>query len=265
MSGSSGPTNPDGIVGNLNLDDPSEPFTRRSWRYRARMAMRTAREAIGDDPAFLPIVLRATPTGTARRLGPTTRLVIEGFPRSGNTFAYFAVKHAGGPDYPLSSHVHTPSAVRAAVALHIPTVVVVRPPLATITSLLIAAPHVPFHRAIGEWIHHHEQIWPYRDGYVIATFADVTADMGVVIDRVNERFATDVPRFDATPAHTEEVFAMIEKNHQDLHGGTENVVPRPSEARKAERVWLEEQLAAPRYADGLARADEVYGWFSAAR
>src|SRR5436853_2842515 len=82
------------IVGNLSVDDPSEPFTRRSWRYSVRRNLRRARELLGDDPVFLPLVLRATPTGTVRRLTDATQLVIEGMPRSGNTFAFFAIMHA---------------------------------------------------------------------------------------------------------------------------------------------------------------------------
>jgi hypothetical protein len=43
-----------------------------------------------------------------------------------------------------------------------------------------------------------------------------------------------------------------------VHGGTENVVPRPSGLRKAEKDWLLEQLSAPRYAGLLAEANAVY-------
>ncbi len=251
------------VVGNLSLDDPAEPFTRRSWRYRARMALRSARELIGDDPFFLPVVLRATPTGTVRRLTDRTELVIEGYPRSGNTFAFFAVRRAAGDGIVLSSHVHTPSAVKAATALRIPTLLVVREPRAAVISLLIAAPHVPFHRAILEWTHHHREVWPYRDRFVTATFEQVTQDLGEVTRRVNERFGTSFPCFDPTPDNVEAVFAAIEHNHQVLHGGTENVVPRPSAARRAEREWLEEQLAAPHLSALLDEAAAVYAGYEA--
>jgi len=249
------------VVGNLNLDDPSEPFTRRSWRYRTRMAMRTARERLGDDPALLPIVLRATPLGVSRQLTDRTNLVIEGFPRSGNTFAYFAVRHAAAEEprvLMVSSHVHTPSAVKAATARRIPTVVVIRNPLDAVTSLLIAAPHVPFDRAILEWSHHHREIWPYRDRFLTATFEHVTADMGSVTDRLGSVFGINLPRYQPTAANDDAVFAAIEHNHQVLHGGTENVVPRPSSARGAERRWLEQQLAEPHLAHLLQDADQIF-------
>lgn len=246
---------------NLNTEDPAEPFTRRSWRYSTRRALRWCREKIGDNPIFLPIVLRATPTGTVRQLRPDTQIAIEGVPRSGNTFAFFALTHAeaeAGREIKIASHVHTPSQVKAACDGGYPTLVVIRRPIDQITSLLIAAPHVRFKAAINEYIHHHREIWPYRDRFVTATFEQVTDDFGEVTDRVNARFGTDFARFVNTEEETEAVFALIEENHRVLHGGTENVVPRPSSARKAEKAWLLEQLALPDYAGLLAEADEVY-------
>jgi hypothetical protein len=249
------------LPGHLSEEDPSEPFTRRSWRYTVRRTLRWTRERMSDSPVFLPIVLRATPQGTTRRITDGTQIAIEGFPRSGNTFAFFALKHAerlAGREVNIASHVHTPSQVKLAVARHFPTLVVIRRPIDVITSLLIAAPHTGFASAINEYNHHHRELLPLRDGFVIGTFDQVTTDFGAVTDRVNERFGTHFARFDPTEENNEAVFAAIEENHRLLHGGTENVVPRPSTARKAEKEWLLDQLAAPRYEAMLADADEVF-------
>lgn len=243
----------------LSTDDPSEPFTRRSWRYTTRRALRRTRELLGDDPVFLPIVLRSTPTGTVRKIAPDTQIVIEGFPRSGNTFAFFALKHAenlAGREVNIASHVHTPSQVRLAMSQRYPTLVVIREPIDVITSLLIAAPHVRFASAIKEYTHHHREIFALRDRFEIGTFREVTRDFGAVTARVNQRFGTDFALFE--PADEDAVFEAIEENHRVLHGGTENVVPRPSNLRKAEKDWLLEQLAQPQYVDLLAEADAVY-------
>lgn len=249
----------------LSTDDPSEPFTRRSWRYTTRRGLRRVRELLGDDPVFLPIVLRATPTGTIRRITDDTEIVIEGFPRSGNTFAFFALRFAEGREVNIASHVHTPSQVKLAVSQRFPTLVVIRKPIDVITSLLIAAPHVRFHAAINEYIHHYGEILPSSDRFVIATFDDVTTDFGEVTARVNDRFGTRFAEFDPTADNTEAVFAAIEENHRVLHGGTENVVPRPSARRQAEKAWLIEQLAGPAYKASLEEADAVYDDYLAAQ
>jgi len=245
----------------LSTDDPSEPFTRSSWRYTTRRTLRRAREWLGDEPMFLPIVLRATPTGKVRQITPETQIVIEGFPRSGNTFALFALRHAeakAGRDVNIASHVHTPSQVKLAAIEHYPTLVVIRNPTDCLTSLLIAAPHVRWDRALKEYIHHHRECLTYRDRFVIGSFDEVTNDFGGVTDRVNEQFGTSFARFTSTDEDDEAVFAAIEEHHRVVHGGTENVVPRPSDLRKAEKDWLLEQLAAPQYAGLLAEANAVY-------
>jgi hypothetical protein len=251
----------------LSIDDPSEPFLRNTWRYRTRRVLRTCRELLGDDPVFLPIVYRCTPLGTSRRLTDRTELVIEGFPRSGNTFAFFGVTHAAmqaGREINISSHTHTPSQVRAAVAQRFPTLVVIRRPIDAVISLLIAAPHVRPASLIHEYIHHHQLLLPLQDRFVIGTFDQVTTDLGAVTARVNERFGTSFARYEPTDENNDAVFAAIEENHRILHGGTENVVPRPSAARRAEREWLLDQLAAPRYEGLLADADEVFAEYAKA-
>jgi hypothetical protein len=157
--------------------------------------------------------------------------------------------------------VHTPSAVKAAVAERFPTIVVIRQPIDTIVSLLIAVPHVRFGEAIDEWLHHHHEILGYRDRYEVATFDQVTSDFGAITDRVNARFGTSFARYEPTPQNDEAVFAAIEHNHRVLHGGTENVVPRPSDLRQAEKEWLLDQLAAPEYKVRFDEARALYDTF----
>ena len=44
-----------------------------------------------------------------------TQMVIEGFPRSGNTFAVFAFRHAQRRDIRVAHHLHAPAQVIRAV------------------------------------------------------------------------------------------------------------------------------------------------------
>lgn len=240
--------------------DPSEPFTRRSAGYTSRRLLRRARRLLGDSPALLPLVLRGTPGSAKRAITDDTEAVIEGFPRSGNTFAYFALQDANGGPMPVSSHVHVPAQVRRAVALGKPTLFVVREPIACLASLLTAAPHVRIGPAYDEYIHHHRLVLPLADDLVVGTFDQITSDFGVVTDRLNQRFGTAFPRFDHTPENVDRVFARIDAHYEELYGdrASERVVPRPSAARKAEKAWLTDQLTSARHARQLADATEVY-------
>jgi hypothetical protein len=226
-----------------------------------RRWLRRWRQRLGDDPFWLPVVLRATPTGTARRLDDRTQLVVEGFPRSANTFAVFAVRdaeRAAGRDVAISSHVHTPSAVKAAVRGRYPTLVIVRPPLDTIVSLLVAAPHVRPREGVDEWIHHHRQLWPYRRGFVVVTFDEVTRSMDVVVERVNVAFGTSFAVPTTSDATTASLFAAIDAHHLRLHGGQEHLLPRPSGARADQAAVIRRELEHLDLRSRLATADALY-------
>lgn len=228
-----------------------------------RRALRRARELLGDDPRFLPIVLRATPLGTSRAITSSTQIVIEGFPRSGNTFAVFALKHAEaqhGREVAISSHVHVPAQVKLAVGRRVPTLLVVREPVDAVASLLVAAPHVRPAAALREWSHHHRELLPWRGGFVVGGFDEVTGDFGAVTAAVNARFGTDFAIFEATPENLQAVIEAVDAHYAATYGGraSERVVPRPSAARRADSARVQEVLASDALAELVADARAVY-------
>jgi hypothetical protein len=221
-----------------------------SVRTIGRRGLRRTRRALGDSTIFLPLVLRLTPTGTTRRLSEHTVLVVEGFPRSANTFARHGVE--------VSSHVHTPSAVKAAVRRGLPCLVLIREPRPTLASLLVASPHVTAAAAIGEWCHHYEEIWPWRSGFVVATFDQVTTDLGAVIRALNDRFDTDLVPFSGSEGDVAAVFASIERRHDEVHAGAAHLDPRPSRGRDPARDAARDELARAMHRSVLAEADALY-------
>lgn len=224
----------------------------------ARRAMRMARRTLGDSPLFLPIVLRATPLGTSKGIQPNTALVIEGFPRSGNTFAYFALRSMMPETAHIATRVHVPAQVIIAARLEMPILYVVREPVSTLASLLIAAPHVPIRAAFAEYVHHHRMVVRHKDSMVVGEFETVSNRFGEVVDALNERFDLGLPPFTHDDAAQSSVFAAIDAHHKEVWGDTENVVPRPSAARSADKAWLMEELSSPRYGHLLEDARDAY-------
>ncbi|MEI8239121.1 MAG: hypothetical protein WCI22_06830 [Actinomycetota bacterium] len=233
------------------LADPLGPFARRS-----RRGLRWVRVKLSDHTIFLPVVLRLTPRGTSRRITEHTALVIEGFPRSSNTFAAAAMLEASHDSIVVASHVHTPSQVISAARNKVPTLVVVREPRATVRSLIMAAPHVSVATAIAEWNHHHEVVWRHRESFVVGTFEQVTTDFGSVIDRINLRFGTDLPRFEHTAEALAAVDARIKRDHEHHHPGDQLSAPWPIEARKAASARLDDEFDLARHAQAWTVADE---------
>ena len=188
-----------------------------------------------------------------------TQLVIEGFPRSGNTFAVVAFRQAQQESISIASHLHAPAQVIRAVRWEIPTLVLIRNPVDAVLSLVIRHPHISTTWALKSYISFYETIASYRHAYVIGSFDEVIEDYGAVIERVNARFSTRFSPFDHTEDNVGEIFARIESlNRAKGRGLVEEQIARPSAAREELRSRARGELKARRPGGLIAKAEAIY-------
>jgi hypothetical protein len=232
--------------------------------YAGRRLLRRGKYMVGHDPLFLPILLRLTPMGVARRIGPDTDLVVEGFPRAGNTFVVYALQSASDNRLNVASHVHHPSQVKLAVAQGIPTVFVVREPIATLSSYLTYAQHGRSSGVLKEYISYHQELVPYADRLLICDFEESTVKMSSVIARINQRYSMKIPPFDQSAANVERIFAKIARQHGILHPklDPDRVAPRPTTARRELSEHYRAELLSPQNSSLREQALSVYGYFT---
>ncbi len=201
-----------------------------------RRAVRRAHRRLGDHPLFLPVVLRLTPLGTSRALTDDTDLVVEGFPRSGNTWTVTAIRLAQGREVVIRSHVHVPAQVIAAVRRGLPTMVLVRSPATNAASSVVAVPHLDVERALRDWIDYHRRLLPHRDGFVAVDFATAVGRLSEAVDRVNERFGTAFSAIEDSPEFRKAVIDRMVVEHERQHRGAAHLAhlararPHPSRA-----------------------------------
>ncbi|MGN6378219.1 MAG: hypothetical protein ACTHNU_04650 [Gaiellales bacterium] len=155
-------------------------------------------------------------------VGADTELVIEGFPRSANTFAAVAFQLAQPTPVRLAHHVHAASQVIAAVRAGVPAIVLVRDPRDAVPSQLIRAPHLPLDLVLDGYARFYEPLLPLRDRLVVAPFDDVLRDFGGVVDEVNRRFGTAFARSANDPDDVARVNALIDE--QSLRGPWERTI-----------------------------------------
>ena len=232
-------------------------------RYVVRRLLRRGKYlAVGS--YFLPVLLRLTPLGISRQITPQTDLVVEGFPRSGNTFTVFALNNAAHNEVLISSHVHHPAQIKYAMAHGVPTMLVVREPVATLASYLIFGQHGRPGTVFREYISYHRELVPYADRLLIGDFPEVSTDLSAVIDRINRKYSLHIPPFDQSAANVERVFAEISRQHKLIHRYRDpaEVAPRPSASRHAMSERISKELLQPRYRDILDQATEIYRFFS---
>jgi hypothetical protein len=240
----------------MTTADPETLDVETQMRNGARRLMRRFKYLMGEYPVTLPILLRMTPIGTSRQITDQTQLVVEGFPRSGNTFASYAIWHAAGNDFPVSSHVHHLAQLRLATRRGLPTVLVIREPIGTLASYLIAGPHGRPRGVLKEYISYYSGVLPMLPNLLVVDFTDVTSDMGAVIERINNRFGLEIPPFDHTAENAEAVFAAIQR--ADKLGMGEAGVARPSSERSGDNARHRAELSATELASLTAQAKAIY-------
>lgn len=205
---------------------------------------------IGKHPRFL--------------IGPGTEVVIEGYPRCGNTFAVMAFDEAQDRELNIAHHLHSVSQVLRGVALGKPVCVVIREPAAAVKSFLIwhrterggvwHEPEKAKREAIRNYHSFYRKVEPVADRVVVADFSQITTDMGAVIDRINAKFGTSFRRFEHTPEHVEAVFRRIDEvNGSNVSGGP-LTVSRPTNEKQSAK----EEIDLSTHAALLSDCDRIY-------
>jgi hypothetical protein len=229
---------------------------------------RSLRQRLSVSPWYLPIRRLVATSGD--NLASDTELVIEGFPRSGNTFAEAAFRKAASQPVKLAHHSHAAAQVVQAVKWKLPCLVLIREPVEAARSLLMHHPEtVSEESCLREYSSFYETVRPARAGYVLARFDTLTRDVGVVIDAVNRRFNTSFEKLTHTPATELAIFDMVDElghSRGTTLGENEPYSPRASQEsklrREGEKNFARELFKAQRFAKDVARARAIYNFLS---
>lgn len=217
-----------------------------AWRARHLMWL-SAR----TQPALFYALAERRGFGRHQLVGPETELVIEGYPRSANSYAVIGLQLAQSRPRQIAHHTHAPAQVILAAQRGLPLLVPIRHPRDAVASLLIRDPRYSVDLALRAYASFYEAVLPYADRMVLAPFDDLTRDLGGVIRTVNRRFGTDFDAPSADPEHTAATFRLIEEIDAQTGGG-EHTVARPSTWRREYRQTILRQVqAASRYSDIL--------------
>ncbi len=215
----------------------------------------------------------AMPAARLRRHGelvsPSTDVVIEGYPRSANSFSVAAFALAQG--WPeggrgrIAHHTHAPAHVIAAVRAKVPAIVLVRDPADAVLEFVIVKPALTLRQALRGYLRFYEPLIAYRSGFVVGAFEEVTADLGAVIERLNRRFGTSFVPFEHTPENVQACFDAMEGYWSGLVGtgpALERFVGRPSALREGWKGDLRDRYDGPELTGLRERARLVHERFA---
>lgn len=223
------------------MNDMAHWFTLPALIQRAKFEIR---RLVSSHPRlFLPFVRRRA-AYAGKVVGDNTEIVLEGFPRSGNTFALVAFEMAQDRDVHVAHHLHAPAQIIEGVRLGLPVVLLIRNPIDAVSSFVIRHPDLTVKAGLRAYTSFYRHVLPCREDIVVAPFERVTADFGAVIDAVNRRFGTRFARFEQTPENVEAVFRILNRKEQaDVSrrsAGTESgdTIARPTDQRDAAKERL---------------------------
>lgn len=213
---------------------------------------------------FLPL-MRRRPAHRGHIIDGDTEMVIEGYPRSGNTFAVAAFEFAQGRPVRIARHLHAPAHVIEGVRRGLPTLVVCREPVDAVTSQVIRHPGLNLADCLVAYMSFHRRLLPYRADIEVAPFDKVISDFGSVIEDVNRRYATNFRLFDHTPDTVEAVFAVVDEMERvdstRRSSKAVDTVARPAADREQVKARLRELFDIPRIALLVEPARSLYQQF----
>jgi hypothetical protein len=165
-----------------------------------------------------------------------TDLVVEGYPAASNSWVR-EVFQLTQPGIRVASHLHSAAHVRRAVRLGIPTVVLLRPPLESVASLMARYPDRGYEprTELARYRRFYGDVRRLSDQVLLVRFDAAINSVGTLVDGLNRKFGCSFhPIDDSSPEFKARVFATLDHwSRQVASNDFEVVTPRPSEARAA--------------------------------
>ena len=190
-----------------------------------------------------------------------TDIVIEGFPRSGNSFAVGAFRSAQSKPVNIATHLHAPAQIIVATRKNIPTLVVIRNPVDAVISLKAlhiecnakavdtATSSYNFEILLKSYIDFYKTIAPYRNKYILCCFEEVVRDFSKTISKINQHFNTKFDNFEHTETNVQKVLEQ-----QGFHAG-------PTVKRQQLKKLLYKEIERVKYQHLVSEAKQVYQKF----
>lgn len=218
------------------------------------------RTLVRQNPAlFYPFCRAYFPNQKINIVQKDTQIVIEGFPRSANTFAGIAFSQSQPETVKMAHHLHAAAQVIRAVEWKIPTLVLLRNPKDAVLSCITIFPQYSIYRALAYYISFYSAICDYSDSYIIGEFEEVTKNFGEIIKRINAKFNTNFAVWENTPANKQKVY--------DIMGGRINtsfpskILKIENNAEEERRKKLIEEIQSNKYSAMLEEANQIYQIF----
>lgn len=161
-----------------------------------------------------------------------SQVVIDGFPRSANSYAMFAFVVAAGSSVGFSGHTHSPEALLMGRNMGIPALLTLRRPEDCARSLLQHQTGIRPDSIFDAWSGFHQPFRQNCDGILIVPFEAIVQDFGQVLALLNSQTPASLPVYDKTEGNEAKVRTLIDHSVVKYEGAyAEAKVARPVAGR----------------------------------
>ena len=188
-------------------------------------------------------------------------VVVQGFPRSGNTYLSIALSDFKAFEGRVFSHIHTPAIFAHAIRHDIPVVMPVRDPMSSLVSLSQLAGWDD-RRCIDHYLCYYRYSKPYLKQLAVIEFTSFTQDTPSALSRLSARTGLKFRHADHAQIETQ-AFGEIDKRSVANAGEIEaHTVHRPNQTRSAQKAEIRERLE-QNHGPALLRCEALYQQFLA--
>lgn len=166
-----------------------------------------------------------------------SKMCMEGFPRSGNSFSYrCVVTLLGVPPQVIAHHTHSPANVSRAVRRKLPTYVFVREPMDACVSLILYGACKTLEESLQFYEDFYRPLMPLLDRIVVIPFEDLVKSPAAFLNRVADDLKLDrVDWSAATAALMEDVVRRADEQYQ-VENYDRNSLPSDEKDRRKAQI-----------------------------
>ena len=179
-----------------------------------------------------------------RIVNQNTDIVLEGFPRSANTYSYVMLNQSNFL-LTIAHHFHYPINIIKGVRKNIPVIILIRRPEDAILSQMIRNPKVSFDEAFIWYKAFYTQALIYKDSIVVAEFQNVIKNFNDIILKVNKKYDLSLDFFDDSKLNIDrckQIVVQMDKNDNNKTVVDLSRVALPNKEKSSKKEALKYHL-----------------------
>ena len=167
-----------------------------------------------------------------RAVAPDTDLVLEGYPRSANSYSVAAFEIATSPrKFKVAHHLHAAAQFIRGAQLGKPMCLVIRKPTESVKSFIVRQPQLSPALLLKDYIRFHEALLSIHEKILVARFETATENFGLIMSALNKRFGGVFDyHWDVTSNDKAREHLVARQNRK--YGDRQNIRSSPSEVKE---------------------------------